>query len=76
MDDNIKHYEHVVNSFTPTKKETQWIRKKHKKENFNVPWTITRIWEIKDRFHENFVDSLKAHPLLYIGVNLDVGLEN
>jgi hypothetical protein len=29
-----------------------------------------------DRFHENSVASLKARPLLYIGVNLDVGLEN
>jgi hypothetical protein len=75
MDDNTKHYEHV-NSFTPTKKETQWITKKHTKENFNVTWTITTIWEIKDRFHDNFLPSLKACLLLYIGVNLDVGLEN
>ncbi len=32
--------------------------------------------KIEDRFHENFVASLKACPLLYIGVNLDVRLEN
>ncbi len=32
--------------------------------------------KIEDRFHENFVAILNTGPLLYIGVNLHVRLEN
>jgi hypothetical protein len=65
-----KRAKHVVDSFTIVKKTTQWISKKHVGDNFNATWTIIEIWKIRDRFHQNFETSLRAHPLLYQGMNL------
>ncbi len=33
-------------------------------------WFVVVVKEIRDKFHCNIVTGLRAHPLLYMGVNL------
>jgi hypothetical protein len=40
---------------------------------FNANWFAITVKETRNRFHRNFATKLKAHPLLYRGVNLGYG---
>jgi hypothetical protein len=35
-------------------------------------WSIVVVRNTRDKFHRNFVTSLRAHPLLFKGVNLGI----
>ncbi len=36
------------------------------------PWSIVVVKKTRDKFHHKFVVGLRAHPLLYMGVNLGI----
>jgi hypothetical protein len=42
---------------------------------FNANWFAIVIKKIGNRFHRNFTVGLRAHPLLYRGVNLGYGIQ-
>jgi hypothetical protein len=67
-----KRAQQVANSFTITKRIAQIFVNKWYKTYFIITWSIIAIKEVGDRFHNNFVESLKAHLLFYKGINIRV----
>jgi hypothetical protein len=43
---------------------TQKLGENSAKTNFMLAWSLTTVKELRDRFHQNFVMALRAHPLL------------